>query len=305
MVLSIEAKTEIRWWIGEIRSQVRRIDHGKVMFTLTTDASQEGWGAVFDQLTGGVHRQCAGGRWNLVERLEHINVLELKAAFLGIKSFCHDIHAVHINIYMDNTTAVAYVNHMGGSHSPLCNEIALQIWDFCRQQDIWVSAAHLPRHLNVLADSKTRVFDDKTEWKLHADVFRAVVSKFVTPNIDLFASRLNYQLKPYVAWMPDPGSMFTDAFTLDWSRFVFYAFPPFSILARVLKKIEYDGARGILILPNWPTQVWFPLLRRLLLAEPMNLDWRKDLVTLPFAQGGHPLGHKLRLMACYLCGSRS
>ena len=82
---------------------------------------------------------------------------------------------------------------------------------------------------------------------------------------------------------------------------MFYAFPPFSILLHVIKKIEYDGATGILIVPIWPTQVSFPLLRRLLLAEPLMLHWRNDIVTLPFRPGPHPLGRKLQLMACLLC----
>ena len=45
-----------------------------------------------------------------------------------------------------------------------------------------------------------------------------------SPNIDLFASRLNYQLKPYVSWMPDQETCLVDAFTLDWgSRYVMHS----------------------------------------------------------------------------------
>ena len=112
-------------------------------------------------------------------------------------------------------------------------------------------------HLNVLADERSRLFDDKTEWKLNPCVFKHVVQRFGTPTIDLFASRLNFQLKPFVSWMPDPEAGFIDAFTIDWPEYMFYAFPPFSILLHVIKKIEYDGATGIIIVPNWPTQVWF------------------------------------------------
>ena len=71
----------------------------------------------------------------------------------------------------------------------------------------------------------------------------------------MLASRLNFQLKPFVTWMPDLEASFIDAFTIDWSKYMFYAFPPFSILLHVIKKIEYDGVTGILIVPNWPTQV--------------------------------------------------
>ncbi len=156
----------------------------------------------------------------------------------------------------------------------------------------------------MLADEKSRVFNDKTEWKLNQMVYQDIVHTFTIPDIDLFASHLNFQLKPYVAWMPDPGARFTDAFTLDWSSFVFYAFPPFSMITIVLRKIEYDGAKGILVIPNWPTQVWFPLLRRLLVAEPKMPKWREDLVCLPFKEGPHPLGRKLHLMACYLSAIR-
>ena len=39
---------------------------------------------------------------------------------------------------------------------------------------IQLTAVHLPGHLNVIADEKSRVFDDKTEWKLNAYVFQHV-----------------------------------------------------------------------------------------------------------------------------------
>ena len=105
--------------------------------------------------------------------------------------------------------------------------------------------------------------------------------------------------------MPDPEASFTDAFTLNWAKLKFYAFPPFAILLQVLKKIEYDEAEGVIVVPYWPTQVWFPLLHRLLLAEPLRLPRNADLLTLPFREGPHPLWQKLQLVACLLSGRRS
>ena len=40
-------------------------------------------------------------------KLDHINVLELKAVLLGIQSLCGANEYVHV--YTDNTTAMAYV----------------------------------------------------------------------------------------------------------------------------------------------------------------------------------------------------
>ena len=305
IVLTDEAKTEIHWWIDHVMSEIRHVDHGPFVYSLTTDASEEGWGAVFESLPVNGDQQSSGGRWTIEEKLDHINVLELKAGLLGLQTFCANVYSCHVKLNMDNTTSICYVNNFGGTRSFRCNEIAQEFWDFCRQHNLWVTAAHIPGRFNILADEKSRLFDDKTEWRLNPLVFGQITQRFGTPTIDLFASRLNYQLKPFVAWGPDPEASFTDAFTLNWATWVFYAFPPFSILLQVIKKIEYDGAKGILIVPNWPTQAWFPLLRRLLLAEPMRLTWQYDLVTLPFRQGQHPMGRKLNLMACLLCGARS
>ena len=225
LCLSDEALGDILWWTNNVSTEIRRIDHINYNLSLTTDASEEGWGAVFDTLPHSGVKQATGGRWVHHEKHSHINVLELKASFFGLKSFASDLTNVHIKVSMDNTTAIAYVNHMGGSHSMESNEVAMSIWAFCRQRDIWLTAVHLPGHLNVLADQKSRIFDDKTEWHLNPGVFRKIVLKFVMPEIDLFASRLNYQLKPYVAWMPDPEAQYIDAFTLDIIYFV--CFPTF------------------------------------------------------------------------------
>jgi hypothetical protein len=88
-------------------------------------------------------------------------------------------------------------------------------------------------------------------------LFDALKTLGFTPDIDIFASRINTQFPHYVAYRPDPGAVAIDAFTNDWSRHNFYAFPPFSLLPLVLKKIKEDKASRICVLPNWPTQAWF------------------------------------------------
>jgi hypothetical protein len=39
--------------------------------------------------------------------------------------------------------------------------------------------------------------------------------------------------------------------------------PPFDMLPLVLKKMEDEGARGVLIAPRWPAQPWYGRLSRL------------------------------------------
>ena len=170
--LSVTARNAILWWVENTHSQFRYIDHGKYGGFLTTDSSKEGWGAVFSTLPDDESPNSAGGRWTLEEKEQHMNILELKTGLMGLKTFCTNVHHVHIKINMDNTTAICYLQHKGGSISQQCNVLAKDIWTFCIDRNIWLTAAHLPGHLNVLADERSRIFDDKTEWKLNASVFK-------------------------------------------------------------------------------------------------------------------------------------
>ena len=42
---------------------------------------------------------------------------------------------------IDNTTAVSYINSMGG-RSLTCNQITRGLWVWCANHEIWLSAAH-------------------------------------------------------------------------------------------------------------------------------------------------------------------
>lgn len=223
------------------------------------------------------------------------------AAFFGLQAFCHDMHNKHVKLSIDNTTAVAYINHMGGSKSKDCNEQAKQIWDWCIERSIWLSAVHLPGVQNTIADRKSRHFEEGTEWMLDTDVFKILQLQF-DPAIDLFASRLNAQLPRYISWKPDPGAEAVDAFSINWGPLNFYAFPPFCLIAKCLQKIIQEEAEGIVIVPKWPTQSWFPQMLSLLVQDPIILPRAESLLTKPMTGEVHPLNSKLFLLACRLSG---
>ena len=88
-----------------------------------------GWGAVFQD-------HSSGGRWAPDEASQHINCLELKAVYLGLQSFCQNLSQTHSRIFIDNSTAVAYVNNMGCTHFLECNHIARTIWFWCLERDL-------------------------------------------------------------------------------------------------------------------------------------------------------------------------
>ncbi|GFO20711.1 hypothetical protein PoB_004721600 [Plakobranchus ocellatus] len=117
--------------------------------TVKTDASGSAWGAVLNGVT-------THGMWSDEERKEHINVLELKAALFGTQSLRREFLNCHIRIELDNTTAVACINNMGGTHPLSCNTITRELLLWCKARHIWLSACHIPGVDNSTADRHSR-----------------------------------------------------------------------------------------------------------------------------------------------------
>ena len=255
MNLAHEGREDILWWLDNIKASGKRLKWGKPQETLFTDASNEGWGAHVNGVT-------AGGRWSEKEKVDHINVLELRAIELELKSLCKGVDQ-HIKIMTDNTTALAYVRNQVGVKSPPCQQVAKTIWDWAEERQVWLSIAHIPGIHNVLADHKSRHFKDNLEWAFSDRIFAKIVHIFGNPMVDLFASRLNKKVEKYVSWGPDPGAVEIDAFSFSWTDIFFYAFPPFSCVGRAVEKAVEDNASGVLVVPHWPSRPWWGRLKAL------------------------------------------
>ena len=141
-----------------------------------------------------------------------------------------------------------------------------------------------------------------TEWKLDPVIFKRASAFWGEPFIDLFASRLNFQLRPFVSWKPDPQAFAIDAFSISQTEHNFYAFPPFALINRVLQKTEQDQSHGVIIVPVWTTQIWFPRLLRMLVDHSVLLPCYPQLLTLPTnLHLRHPLHNKLTLIRHASC----
>ena len=192
------------------------------------------------------------------------------------------------------TTAVCYINSKGGTKSPSCNDITCEIWSWCINNNTWLTATHIPGVQNTDADRESRIFNERTEWQLNPDVFIQIRDRDCEQTASCVCF-MEARTRGY------PYSF--DAFTIiDWSKYKFYCFPPFSLISRCLRKVEMDMKEGILIAPIWPTQVWWPQMLRLLIRHPVALPRQKKLLKLPNTTKIHPLHAKLVLMACYISG---
>ena len=98
---------------------------------------------------------------------------------------------------IDNTTAVAVMNHMGMCHSDVLNTLSKQLWLWCVSCNIWISAAHIVGKSNQQADLESCQNKTETKWILNKNYLSPVLTQLnFPPEIDLFALRLNAQVHP-------------------------------------------------------------------------------------------------------------
>lgn len=296
MVVPHYLHEDLLWWEQNILKSVNDIRTDVFAKEIFTDASLTGWGACCDL-------EKTHGFWSELDKKLHINILELRAIFYGLRCFANNLTNVNILLRCDNTTAISYINRMGSIQYLELAKLTRDIWKWCENKNLWILATYISSANNFIADKESRQISPETEWSLSQDAFKLIVNKYGKPKVDLFASHINKKCDKYVSWHKDPGSYAVDAFTVNWKGLSFYAFPPFNLILRTLQKIIQDKAEGIVVVPLWKSQPWYPLFSRLKVGSELVLNPHSNLLSSPF-RTIHPLARQLSLVVARLSGNR-
>ena len=270
--ISQYCREELNWWdMNMSRWNGRSLLSQEIDMTIDSDASLIGWGAV-------CQGQQTGGPWSQSEKEMHINCLELLAATLAARTFLKHNRRISVLLRMDNTTAVAYINNLGGTVSKELVDLAKNLWMWCLERNINITAQHLPGIQNHIADAESRTMVDRSDWKLNPILFRKIVQYYGPIEVDLFASRLTAQCPVYFSWRPDPYATATDAFLQNWEGKHGYANPPWNLMGRVLSQVQRQQACIVLVAPVWKTQPWYPLLLEMIIAYPCLIKHKQVML---------------------------
>lgn len=111
---------DLEWWKVNANIGSNPIRTHKFTVEIFSDASLTGWGCF-----------CKGkevrGFWDRSEKKNHINYLELLAAFFAIKCFAWNLSDCEVLFRLDNTTAISYVNRVGGIQFPHLGNLSREI----------------------------------------------------------------------------------------------------------------------------------------------------------------------------------
>ena len=296
--LDPSVKDHLRWWL--LRSNVMAkapLYPPKYVTSIYTDASVQGWGAHCAHM-------IAQGLWSIQQFKLHINVLELKAVLLALKTFVPQLPIQQriIQVASDNTTVCAYINKQGGTRFWDMFALSCHLFAFCQKNKVVLSARHVPGVMNLVADQLSRSQQIlHTEWSLNTQIFRWLSLIDFHPQIDLFATRFNHKLPLYVSPVPDPQALAVDALEMNWSGLLLYSFPPTALCLVVVKKfMNSQSCRMLLVAPFWETKEWLQDLLALSIRKPVALPLERNLLKQPHLEVCHQNLRSLNLHAFWL-----
>ncbi|XP_077983301.1 uncharacterized protein LOC144438146 [Glandiceps talaboti] len=271
-----QTKTDLIWWIQQAPGHNDRPLHSpQPDLIIQSDASLQGWGAVSGQ-------EIAQGRWSIKEKALHINVLELKAALLAIQSFVQNHRDLVIELQLDNTSAVAYLNHQGGVKFQALCILALQVWQYCETQNISFSVGHLPGIANLLADYQSRTFLDNHDYQLLKPCGVQTDLPQVLPARNRPVCQSQFNSTASVRFVENGSSSNSyQCFLHFLGREKALHVPTSHLILRCLKQVIRDKARTLFIAPVWKTSPWYPLLLQLSCQNPVLLPAQRNLLIEP------------------------
>jgi hypothetical protein len=219
--------------------------------TLTTDASETGWGA---ELVFGCRSFISFGSYWTEDCLTSSNQRETTAVLRALLYLRPTIVASNIRAIAVRTDNMVTVYNLRRQREPggKLLQATRAIFSLLSQLDTRIMMSHVPGVDNNFADALSRT-DTAGDYELLPDVFQDGMRALgMRPLIDLFASRFNHKLARFVAL---PGrlagrAVAEDALMFNWSRETPDVFPPVQIVARVLQKLERDKvASAVVVVP--------------------------------------------------------
>ena len=198
------------------------------------------------------------GAWTMFERSKSSTWREAEAVKRVMVSSVEKLRGKRVKVFSDNKN-VQSVLEVGSTKEEL-QSIASEVNDFCDHNCISLSVGWIPRSLNERADHLSRC-KDCDDWEVSKWVFDSLEQKWGTFTVDRFASNYNNKCKRFNSkwWVPDTEGV--NALHQNWAKPENnWLVPPPRMVLLTLQKMEVDKGQGALILPDWPSAPFYPVI---------------------------------------------
>uniref|UniRef100_A0A914XGM4 Reverse transcriptase domain-containing protein n=1 Tax=Plectus sambesii TaxID=2011161 RepID=A0A914XGM4_9BILA len=239
---------------------------------IAADASATAAGAIYYDCEG--RRHVASTSFDAVEAAQSSTYRELKTILFALQSFSPLLRDRRIVVQTDNKGAVSIINK--GSGRPVLQTIAEQIYDFGVKRACLITPVWVPREQNAEADEASRIVD-YDDWGVKSSFFRICEKRWGPYLIDRFADHRNTKVSRFNSKFYVPGSEAVDALACHWGGEMNWLCPPISLVVQTIQHLRDCKAKGTIVVPDWPSQLYFSLLKT-------NGEWSpfvKDVLWVP------------------------
>ena len=253
---SEDVRGEMEFWINNLnRLNGYQIKHTHAFTKIVySDASEHGYGGYIAEKLGHV---ISKGSFTEMEVGTSSTFRELLAVKYVLDSLADSLVHESVLWYSDNWN-VARILEVGSSKDHIQN-LALDIFALRLRNDIKLIPCWIPREENELADEISK-FRDTDDWGIDLESFDYIQNKFGRLDVDRFADTNNAKLARFDARFHCPGCETVNTFTASWSNDFNWWCPPISLIADTLKHARLCHASGVLLIPEWPSAYFWPLL---------------------------------------------
>jgi len=262
--LNAQAVRDLKYW-QKLGPSGRPMHPPVADMTIHSDASDLGWGGTIssrgDDAAGDCGEVSLQGVWELPELRHTIMWRELfgmyrtidKAADIADMAGRSADTVLRLRVYQDNSACRYIVRNMVTA-SDEAMPLLRRLQRLLEVRRVGIDVLWLPSAANLHADRLSRTWNPK-DLQMSRRVLRLVSGWFSGQEVKPSFRYRRFSLEPPVAQRKTTIAALLD----NWSDGRARIFnPPFDLVSLTLLKIAREGAKGVIVLPNWPNQIWYP-----------------------------------------------
>ncbi|KAA6375152.1 MAG: putative reverse transcriptase, partial [Streblomastix strix] len=277
-VKALASFIEIYCWRKKIvENKPIRVAIHQPQVILTVDASASSWVATL-KLQNPEEEIWFQADWSDKWKLSSSNQRETAAVFCALTCSEHFLKSQRVTvpkIERDNSETSFNLNR--GAAAVSLQKLIEKILEKVEDLGLQIQSLHVQGIENTTPDSLSRLATTR-DYSLQSEVLVEVLSQFqVKPTIDMFSNRRNCKIKRFVSVTQDRWAVTLNFLSMSWKSEIPYLHPPIPLIPATLSKLKRQGVQALLIVPNWPSQPWWPELRSMM-SRFMILGESKDLL---------------------------
>jgi hypothetical protein len=211
------------------------------------------------------------GTWSRHEVTKSSTWRELEGVYRVLNSEKECLKDRCVKWFTDNKNVVFIIET--GSRKADLQAIAVKLYEVCTQYNIDIFPVWINREGNVMAYYLSKIVDCD-DWCISHVVFQEIDSMWGPHTVDRFSFDYNSHCSRFNSRWWCPGTEGIDSFKYSWREENNWLVPPPRLISETLRKMENEKSNGTLVIPEWKSAPFWPILFESDTFQQCIKDWK-------------------------------